>query len=185
MDLGLDKTKLDKYKALLVKYLGEPVRLRLAVMLALVGVAAGAGYLPLSHRIEQQRRDLDAEVNRAELIRQVESFRKQIEGYQDRLSAKSDTNEWVKFVLGGLRQTQVKLRDMESKEPVKVGPYRAVVLTVEANGTYPQLKRFLEWLEMSPRLLRVDSVRFEKRADEVIMRVMILGLMKGDAAKTG
>ncbi len=72
---------------------------------------------------------------------------------------------------------------MESREPRKVGPYRAVTLAVEVEGTFPNLRRFVEWLENSPRLLRVESVRFEKQTDSILMRIVVLGLVQQKTKK--
>jgi hypothetical protein len=140
--------------------------------------------MPLSGQIQQRRLAVLAEMHRSQSIKDVEGLRKQIETYRDRISKKSDTNEWVQYLLGGLRQSQVKLRDMASKEPQRVGPYRAVTLTVEVEGTYPRVKQFVEWLETSDRLLRIDSLRLEKRPMDVSARVVLLGLVAGNATET-
>jgi hypothetical protein len=72
---------------------------------------------------------------------------------------------------------QVKLRGMESREPHRVRPYGTASLDLEIEGTYPQLKAFVEWIEHSDRLLRVDGVRFERSSKSLLMKILILGLM--------
>lgn len=183
MDVGFDKAKLLHYKALAEEHLGDPVRLRLAVVAALAAVALGGIYLPFSKRIEQVRGQLAAEHDRCDNITGVEKLRKQAESYRSRIGQQSDTNEWVQYILGGLRQLQVKLRDMESKKPRRVGPYRAVTLSLELEGSYSRLKSFLEWLEQSDRLVRVDSVRLEKQRSSLVMKIVVLGLMRKDASE--
>ena len=181
MDVGIDKEKLLHYKALAARHLSDPMKLRLAVVFALLCAAIGAVYLPLSKRIEEGRRELAAERSRHQAVADVEKLRRQVQAYRDRIGNQADTNEWVQYILDGMRGFQVKLRDMESKEPRAVGPYLAVSLTMEIEGTYPRLKSFVEWLESSRQLLRVDSIRFEKRPDSVLMKVLVLGLSRKNA----
>jgi len=181
VDTGFDKARLMKYQALAVKALGDPLKMRLVVLVAVTAIGAVGVYMPLSDQILQRRALVAAEKERYEVIREVELLRREIEGYKPRISAKSDTNEWVQYLLAGSREANVKLRDMESKEPQKVGPYRAVYLVVEVEGTYARLKAFMEWLEQSDRLLRVDNIRFEKRPDVVVMKLYVLGLVQKSA----
>jgi hypothetical protein len=177
MDFGIDKAKVQQYKALAVKFLGHPAKMRVVLLAAMTGLAVGAIYLPLSDKTAQQRVLIAAEKKRLDCIREVEGLRQQAKQYVSRIDAKSDTNEWVRYLLDGCRQARVRLRDMESKEPRKVGPYKAVTLVLEVQGQYPHLKQFLEWLDLSERLLRVDAIRVEKLPDAVIMKVQVLGLV--------
>lgn len=181
METGIDKAKLLQYKASLAKALGEPAKMRLAVVAGFLLVGIALVYYPLSDQIEQKRLQLSAEQKRAALIQEVEAIRKQVALYRPHIGEHSDTNEWVQFLLAGSRSCQVRLRNMESREPQTVGPYKAVCLAVELEGTYPQLKAFVEWLEQTDRLLRVDTVRFEKMPNALIMKVYILGLIKRNA----
>ena len=167
----------------------EPESVTLNVSgVAVMGVLAAAAllgvYWPLSQRIDQGRAALTAQHARLDAIAEVEGLRKQADGFRLRIGEKSDTNEWVQYILGGLRKCDVKLRDMESKEPHKVGPYMAIVINVELDGSYAKLKAFMEWLDQSDRLLRVDMVRLEKRPDTLLMRLSVLGLVSKNVAKT-
>lgn len=181
MDLGIDKVKLQQYRAAAARLLGDPVRMRLTLVIGMTVLALLAVYVPLSGRIDRQRRLLAAENRRFEAVRDVESLRREVERYRPRIGAKSDTNEWVQYLLAGMRQTKVELRDMGSKEPQRVGPYKAVALTLEVQGDYGQMKEFMEWLEQSDRLLRVEAVRIDRLPGTILMRVNILGLAKTNA----
>jgi hypothetical protein len=66
---------------------------------------------------------------------------------------------------------------MESKQQRKVGPYRAVVFSMEIEGTYPELKTYVEWLESSQSLVRIDSLQFEKGSKNLLMKIYILGIV--------
>ncbi len=181
MDTGIDKEKIEQYKALAVKHLSDPIKLRLTVIGLSIVVGMFAIYNPMSKKIQAGRSGLSAEKRRFEAVRDVEILRKEIESYDPRIPQQSDTNEWVQYILDGLRETRLKLRDMESRQPMKVGPFRTVTLSVEVEGVYPKLQQFVEWLETSDRLLRVDSIRFEKQPDTLVMKVIILGLARKNA----
>lgn len=173
-----DRQRLRQYKLLLGRYLGNPGRLRPAVTAGLTLLALVAIYWPLSQRIESAQAELRTHQQRLEAITEVENLRKQVETFRQRLGDGGETNHWVQHILAGQREAQVRLRDMEAREPKKVGPYKAVTLAIEVEGNFPNLRRFVEWLENSPRLLRVESVRLEKQNDCILMRIVVLGLVQ-------
>ena len=177
METGIDKAKLLQYQQIALKHLHNPVRLRLTAMAGMVLLGIVVIYAPLSGRIQAMKRNLNKERERYEKIVDVEKLRKEAASYEDRIDPRSDANEWVQYVLDGLRQFEVKLRDMESGEPKKVGPYHAITLSMEIEGGYPALRSFVEWLEQSDRMLRIDSVYFDKRPDTLRMKIVILGLV--------
>ncbi len=177
MEAGISKEQLQRYKAIATVHLSDPVKMRLVVIIGMAAVAIMAVYKPLVGQIETKQRQLVAQRKRADLIASVEAFRKQAKVYRPRISEKSDTNEWVQYILMGLRKSGVKLRDMSSRQPRKVGPYRAIVLTVEVQGNYKSVKSLIEWLEQSDRLLRVDSIRCQKKAGAIEAKLTLLGLV--------
>jgi hypothetical protein len=177
MDLGVDKAKLQQYKAQVVKFLGHPAKMRVALLAVMLAVAIGGIYMPLSDKIDKQHRLIATEMKRLDSIRDVENLRRETKLYSPRIDANSDTNEWVNYLLDGCRQCKVRLRDMQSREPRKIGPYSAVSLGMEVQGQFTQLKGFLEWLERSDRLLRIETIRLEKMPDVVTMKIQILGLV--------
>ncbi len=177
MDTGITKEQLLRYKAIATAHLSDPVKMRLAVIVGITAVAVMAVYKPLADGIETKQQQLVAQKKRADLIAGVEALRKQAGVYRPRISEKSDTNEWVQYILTGLRKSGVKLRDMSSRQPRKVGPYKAIVLTVEVQGNYKTVKKLMEWLEQSDRLLRVDSIRCQKKLGSIEMKISLLGLV--------
>lgn len=184
MDAGIDKEKLLQYKKIALTHLSNPVKLRLTTVFVIVAVGMIGVYMPLSERIKTARKELADERERNDKIKDVEKLRKQAGMYRDRIGDNWDTNEWVQYTIDGLRNFKVKLREMESGEPRRVGPYRAVLLTMEIEGQYSQLHGFIEWLESSDRMLRVDSIRFEKRPDNLLMQIIVLGLVPKNARDT-
>lgn len=184
MELGVDKAKLLEYKAAIVKHLGNPAKLRLAVV-AVLGTGAILGvYMPLSDQADANRATLAAHHERNEAVADVEKLRKEVAEYEGRIGQHSSANDWVQYMLDGLREYPVKLRDMQSKPLRRVGPYLAVTLTMEIEGTYRRMKGFMEWLESSDWVLRVDSLRFDKRPKALSMKITVLGLIPKNASAT-
>jgi hypothetical protein len=163
----------------LLGMLRNPVQLRVAITALVLAVAYAGIYMPLSGEIEETTRKLSFERKRLELARDVERLEAQYKRFKRRLPEKSDTNEWVQFVLGGLRPLPLKLIALE-KDPMRdVGPFKAVVLRIELEGLFPDMNRFLGWLETNERLFRVDSVRIQQHRSGnglQVMQVTVLGL---------
>jgi hypothetical protein len=185
VETGISKEKLLLYKEIAIKHLSNPLKLRLTTVFTFVAVGIVFVYMPLSKRIQAAEKMLADERERNEKICDVEKLRKQVRSYRDRIGDNSDTNEWVQYTLDGLRNFKVKLREMESGEQKRVGPYHAVTLSMEIEGLYPRLEGYIEWLEKSERILRIDSVRFEKRPQNLLMKIIILGLVPKNARNAG
>jgi hypothetical protein len=181
MDVGIDKAKLLHYKEIATRHLSNPVKLRLTTIFLLIALAIGMIYMPLSKRIQEARKLLADERERYEKITDIDKLRKCMSMYRHRIGERSDTNEWVQYILDGLQNFKVRLRTMESHEPRRVGPYNAISLSMEIEGTYTELKALIRWLDMTERMLRIDSMRFEKRPDNLLMKIIVLGLVPKNA----
>lgn len=177
MDLGLDKAKIMRYKALVKQRLSDPVKLRLATMGGLLVLVVGLVYVPLSKEIDGNKRLLAAEKERNGYIVDNEELQKQAATFRALIGEKSDTNEWVQYLLDGLRKFRVKLKTMEARQPRKIGPFQAIVFSMEIDGAYPEIRNYVEWLESSPRLIRIDALLLEKRSENLSMKISILGIM--------
>lgn len=178
MELNIDKVKLKKYKTLVELHLSDPVKLRLVTIFILLGAAIVVIYLPFSKKIGETKKILSLEKERNNYIKDFEKFQKQSASINMLMGQKIDTNGWVQYLLDGLRKFQVKLRGMEAKQQRKVGPYSATALSVEVEGPYPELKKYIEWVEGSGGLVRIDSIQFEKTPKNVLMKTLILGIIK-------
>lgn len=163
-----------------IKSLHNPTRLRTLVTVVVLLVAYGAVYSPLSGQIDDASRTLIEQKKRLELARDIERLRKQHEAFRNRLPTKSDTNEWVEYVLTGVRRFPLKLVALDSDPIRDIGPYKAVVLRAELEGAFPDVDGFLRWIESNERLFRIDMVRIQPHrsaAGTLILQLTILGVM--------
>ena len=167
----------------LLERLHDPLQLRVLITGLLLLVGYGGIYMPLSSRIEETTRKLSSEHKRRHLANDVDCLRAQVEKFQARLPEKADTNQWVNYVLDGIRGFPLKLINLDSAGPCRVGPYKAVVLHVQLEGEFHDLDSFLHWLEANQRLLRVDSAKIApaRNANErLVMQLTLLGIMGQD-----
>jgi Tfp pilus assembly protein PilO len=166
-------------KANLFQRLHDPVQLRICVMSAVLVAGYGAVYMPLSQRIAATSKKLERDKNLLELAGRLERLQKQHRTFEDRVPQQTDTKEWVHYVLEGIRAFPLKLSKLDCREPKQVGPYRAIVLQIELEGSFFELDRFLRWLESNHRLLRADDVKLapgKGGVDTLSMRLTVLGL---------
>jgi hypothetical protein len=168
------------WKERLLERLHHPGQLRVAVTaLALLAGYLGI-YVPLSGEISATTRDLALERRRLELAREIEQLRAQRARFQQRLADKPDPNEWVQYVLAGLRQFPVEMKALDRDPPRPVGPYQAVALRIELEGGFADLTAFLRWLETNERLFRVEAVKMtphRRNNGTLVMQLTVLGLM--------
>jgi Tfp pilus assembly protein PilO len=168
------------FQGRLINRLYDPLQLRVF----LTGTVLVAGYLaiysPLSDRIEASSRQLTAETKRLDLAREIEHLRSQFAKFKDRIPEKSDAKEWVQYVLDGMRRFPLKLVTLDSEPLKEVGPYKAVSLRIELEGSFPDMNGFLEWLETNDRLFRIDQVRIQPHRSgngAMVMQLNVLGVM--------
>lgn len=143
----------------LLNRLRDPLRLRIFVTGLMLLIGYAAIYTPLSGRIEQTTRKLNEQQRRQALAHEIDRLRAQVSKFHARLPADSDTNQWVQYVLDGIRKFPLKLKTLDSESPRRIGPYQAVVLHIDLEGEFDDLDAFLRWLETDQRLFRVDTAR--------------------------
>ncbi len=167
-------------KAALIDRLHHPLQLRIVVAAVVMLVGYGAVYMPLDSAVTDTTKQLKKEEHRLELARDIEHLRGEQKRFQDRLSKDRDPNEWVEYLLGGIRALPLKLVNLDSKTPQDVGPFKAVVLLCELEGSFHDMERLLRWIEFNERLFRIDSVRIVPHRSNnglLVMQLIILGVM--------
>ena len=167
-------------KAKLLERLQDPTQLR-AVVTGVVLVIGYVGiYMPLSGGMESTDRQLAQEQKRLELACDVEHLRAQFDSFKDRLPKQRDPNEWVQYVLDGVRKFPLKLAKLDAEAARDLGPYKVVVLRMEIEGSFCDMDTFLAWLEANERLFRVDAVKIAPHRSgngKLIMQLVLLGVM--------
>ena len=172
--------KKTRFKAELVARLQNPAQLRAFLVALLLLIGYVGVYMPLSSGMETTSRKLAQEKRRLDLARDIEHLRAQSESFQNRLPEQRDPNEWVEYVLSGVRSFPVKLAKLDADAARDLGPYKAVVLRMEFEGSFSGLDSFLGWLESNERLFRVDSVKIAPHKGgngKLTMQLVVLGVM--------
>ena len=140
----------------LVTRLHNRAFLRAVLTSIVLAVAYIAVYSPLAANIDDDVHKLAAQRKRLEAVQDIESLRKEYATFKDRVPEKADTDEWVEYLLGGIRKFPLKLIFLNPAAPRDVGPYKGIVMRIELDGQLRDMNDFLKWLETNPRLLRVD-----------------------------
>ncbi len=174
------KKKQGSSKANLLEHLYNPTKLRtlatgFMLLIGYVGI-----YMPLSGGMETISRERTKERKRLELATEVEHLRVQFNSFKKRLPKTRDPNEWVQYVLSGVRKYPLKLSKLDSEDSKDMGPYKLVVLRIELEGVFKDMDSYLNWLETTERLIRVDSVKLAPHRSGkgiLVMQLVILGVM--------
>jgi Tfp pilus assembly protein PilO len=160
-------------------WLRDPFRLRLG----LTGVVLLAGYLgiywPLSGQIQDIESRRIADSKRLALARDIEQLRVRYDSVADRLPTKGDAQELMHYLLEkGIRGRALRPVQIKLETSAVLGPYHAVSVSLDLEGTFHSLCEFLRWLETNERLLRVDAVRIAVRPSGALgMTLTVVGLM--------
>ncbi|HLA83984.1 MAG TPA: type 4a pilus biogenesis protein PilO [Thermoguttaceae bacterium] len=164
----------------LAERLHDPLQFRIFVTVVILGIGYAGVYTPLSDRISRTTREIKKEREHQQLRNDIEKLRSQVKRVVTRLPKNVDTNEWIQYVLGGVRDLPIKLRNLDSNPPRMVGPYTAVVLRVELVGDYSGLESFLYWIETNERLFRIDGMKLAmaRSGDALELKVTLLGLQE-------
>lgn len=176
----MDTTEKNRNKPTLAERLQDTGRLRMLVTAIMVLVGYAGVYLPLRSRIDDAARRLAHEQKRRDLARDIEQLRAQVGAFKGRVPEKTDTNEWVQYVLAGVRGFPVKLVALDPGETQPLGPYKAIVLRIELEGVYHDVDAFLNWVETNERLFRVDAVKLtpaRSGSETLNMQLTVLGVM--------
>jgi Tfp pilus assembly protein PilO len=168
-------------KSSLLEQLHDPTRLRFLLMAGVLATGYIAIYLPLESSIanaSRKRKDLE---NRLSLADDVDRLRRQFRQVEKRLPKQTDADEWVQYVLAGIRRSPLKLDSFSPGVTKPLGPYQTVYLSIKLSGSLADLDNFLCWLESNERLFRVENVFFTPKSgdgkDDYNMDFSVLGVM--------
>jgi type II secretory pathway component PulM len=163
----------------LVARLHNPGFLRAVVTGAVLAVAYVGVYSPLAANIDDDMHRLAAEKKRLETVQDIEALRKEYGTFKNRVPDKADTDEWVQYILGGIRQFPLKLIVLSPTAARDVGPYKGIVIRIELDGQLRDMNDFLKWLETNQRLLRVDIMDIEtsiQTKGALVMHLTVVGV---------
>jgi len=153
--------------------------LRVVVTGVVLAVAYVAVYSPLAANIDDDVHKLAAHKKRLDTVQDIESLRKEFASFKDRVPENADTDEWVQYMLGGIRKFPLKLILLNPSAPRDVGPYKGIVMRIELDGQLRDMNDFLKWIETNPRLLRVDIMDIEtsiQTKGALVMHLTVVGV---------
>jgi hypothetical protein len=177
----MDAGRLGTLGANLKNRLRDPLQLRVALVVSSLTLWYVAAYMPISGRMDATLTDLTKSEKHLGLVRDIEALRAQAAKFRDRIPSKTDPNEWVEYMLGGIRgYPPLKLLKLESQGMKKHGPFDVMILRIEIQGEFADLDGLLGWIETNTRLFRIDSVTLKPAMGNVgglVLQLTVLGVM--------
>lgn len=166
----------------LLERLHNPTELRIFLMAVVLGIGYVAIYLPLDTTIATTTRKLEDGRRRLRLADEVEVLQKQYQQIESRIPKNPDASEWMQYILNRVRQSPVKLESFNPGLPQAMGSYQVINFKLKISGALPDVDAFLSWLELNPRLIRVDTIRLggggnKAEAGDISMEISIVGVM--------
>ena len=160
--------------------LKDPLQLRFFVGGGLALAWYAGVYLSASAGIDEANKARADASAHAAVAREIQALRAEAAKFRDRLPSGTDQNEWVEYVLTGLRDRPVRLLKLEPKGLRKHGPFNVVILQIELAGKFADLDAALSWIEDNPRLLRIDNAAIDRGRGndrDLLLRLTVLGVM--------
>ncbi|MBI3269894.1 MAG: hypothetical protein HYZ53_12785 [Planctomycetes bacterium] len=168
------------------KLLQDPESLRLCVYALGLGIGLLGVYYPLHGQVAALKGELEVVRGRANLVEETDALKQQVALFEKRLVSTRDSNEWVQYVLTGTRACNLKFRNYDPSGSTLIGPYEVLRFVFEVEGAYESLIEFLLWLERNDRLLRIESMLFERTDRESVkLKAVILGMGELRGPKPG
>jgi Tfp pilus assembly protein PilO len=175
----MDAGRLGKLWINFRRRLKDPLQLRFILA---VGVAAPWYFLVYSwlsggtEEVEKARVKSEAHLA---LAREIVSLRAEVAKFRPRLPAHTDPNEWVEYLLSGVRLYPIKMVKLQPQPAKKQGPFNVVAVNVDLQGRFTDLEALLVWIESNSRIFRVESIWIAPTQDGSAMslKMTILGVM--------
>ena len=169
----------NKLNAVALRVLHNPSQFRVLLMVVIFGVWYAGVSGPMSEGIDETTRKVDRERKRLGLARDVERLRARVDRFQDRLPRETDSNEWLQYMLAGAREFPIRLAVINTEAVKDVGPYKAVVIKMDVEGSFEDVDAFLRWVESNRRLFRVDAIHIGPARDsrKMLSQLTVLGVM--------
>lgn len=149
----------------ILRQLGHPLKLRLALGTSMLTVWYSLYFSPLSERVAATTSRVKVERKRVSTAREIERLKKSLAPYRD-IAGSGDVHELMRRVMQRIRSSPLRLIDLKPERPKDLGPFEAIGLKLSLDGGFADVDEFLRWIETEKRLFRVDSLRLTPDARE-------------------
>jgi hypothetical protein len=145
--------------AMILKQLSHPLKLRLVLCVALIGLWQALFVGPVCENVTATTTRIGSERKRAATAREMDQLKSALKPHRDLVGAGEDEQELMRHVIAGIRSSPLRLIDLKPEKPKDLGPYVAIGLQLTFEGKYVDIDQFLGWAEVGNRLLRIDSIK--------------------------
>lgn len=154
MSQGTERSGLPQ---VLLKQLSHPLKLRFALVAAIVVAWYMLFFSPLSEQVAATTERIARERKRAATAREVDRIKNALAPYRG-VAGSDDPSELIRQVMDRLRSSPIRLIDLKPMKPKELGPLLSLGLKLRLEGGYNDIDEFLRWVEAQKRALRVDAI---------------------------
>ncbi|MBC8327733.1 MAG: hypothetical protein H8E31_03205 [Planctomycetes bacterium] len=128
----------------------------LAAVILVVGLLAVR--LPFGMRLDAARANRDQQQRLVEDLLEVQAMMDVARVYRERLTEADDVVVWQEYVQRQLELAGGRLLEFVPGVPISSGNFKILDLEIRATGDYSQLADFVDRLERSEHLIRIDDL---------------------------
>jgi hypothetical protein len=175
-----------RHKQVILEQLSHPVKLRVALCLAMMTGWYALFFSPLSEQVLATTARIDRERKRVATAREIAQLKKVLAPFDSLIPAGADVGELMRHVIDHIR-APLKLIDLKPEKPKDLGPYEAIGLQLKLEGCFAEIDTFLAWVETDRQLLRVDSIKLDpvnQAPGRLKAQITLLRLAEKPAAAT-
>lgn len=167
------------YQRMILQQLIHPVKLRLALCLAIIVGWYVVFFSPTSEHLAATTARIDRERKRVATAREIKKLKKNLAPSHGLIPAGVNVQELMRHVIDHLRSSPLTLIEVKPDKPKDLGPYEAIGLQLKLEGGFAEIDRFLTWVEKDQWMLRIDSIKLDpsgKNAGRLTAQIVLLSL---------
>ncbi len=156
----------------------NPEQFRIALAVAMLAFGWVAIKMPLTARIVAKKQELVEAEALAARAERVMKLRASAELFDSRLDCPADPSDWQEYVYEIVAETGVAMPKQEASDGNLIYDLEKVILPIQITGTYSQIWNFVDTIERSSRLMRLESLNLSISEGILSLQCDLVGLAR-------
>jgi Tfp pilus assembly protein PilO len=156
-----DESQKPGLRQMLLNQLRHPLKLRFMLSLSMIAGWYLFFFMPLDEQTETTTARIGRELKRIATAQEIEQLKKDLAPYQGLIPSGANLGDLMRQVIEHLRKSPLKLVDLKPGTTKDLGPYETIGVQLTIEGEFMEIDRFLRWIEIEARHLRVDSIKMD------------------------
>ena len=173
------------YKAILLRQLHEPLKLRLCLSICVMVIWYFSFFSPAFEQIAATGAKIIQERKRLAVGEEIQQLRTSLGPHKGLIPAGTEVHELMRQVMEEMRSSPLKLVDLKPQKSQELGPYETLGIRLTLQGAYADIEELMKWVETDKRLLRIDSIKIEpssQNPSQLVAQLVLLSLNEKAAA---